>query len=81
MVFTSGNIEFSQTNPEKAFNLFTYCFSESHIRNLFAKIHNRITTIICEIFSKLTIKIPERRHGLVSLLLTLNIFHTFSSYH
>ena len=32
----------------------------------------------CKIYSKLTIKTPERRHdvGLVSLSLTLNRFHT-----
>ena len=38
------------------------------------KVNNRNTRTMCEICSKLTIKTPERR--LVSLLLTLNIFHT-----
>ena len=42
------------------------------------KAKNRNTRTRCEICSKLTIKTLERRHGvvLVSLLLTLNIFHT-----
>ena len=42
------------------------------------KVNNRNTRKRCEICSKLTIKIPERRQWrlLVSLLLTLNIFHT-----
>ena len=42
------------------------------------KANNRNTKTRCEICSKLTIKTPERRHGvvLVSLLSTLNIFHT-----
>ena len=38
------------------------------------KVNNRNTRTRCEICSKLTIKKPER--CLVSLLLTLNIFHT-----
>ena len=37
MVFTSGNIEFSQTNPEKSFNLFICCFWKSHSRHLFVQ--------------------------------------------
>ena len=37
------------------------------------KVNNRNGRTRCEIFSKLTIKTPER---LVSLLLTLNLFHT-----
>ena len=42
------------------------------------KVNNRNTRTRFEICLKLTIKIPERRHGifLVSFLLTLNIFHT-----
>ena len=45
------------------------------------KVNNRNTRTRCEMCSKLTIKKPERANGivLVSLLLTLNIFHTFSS--
>ena len=39
------------------------------------KVNNRNTRTRYEICSKLTIKTPERRH-LVSLLITLNIFHT-----
>ena len=38
------------------------------------KVNKRNTRARCEICSKLTIKMPER--VLVSLLLTLNIFHT-----
>ena len=41
------------------------------------KVNNRNTRTWCEICSKLTMKTPERRQA--SLLLTLNIFHTFSS--
>ena len=41
-------------------------------------VNNRNTTQRWEICSKLTIKTLERRH-LVSLLITLNIFHTFFS--
>ena len=47
------------------------------------KNNSRNTRTRCKICSKLTIKTPERRHQngaigvvLVSLLLTLNIFHT-----
>ena len=40
------------------------------------KVNNRNTRTRCEICSKLTIKTPERRQWLASLLLTLNIFHT-----
>ena len=43
-------------------------------RQLLVQVNNRNTRTRCEICSKLTIKTPERR--LVSLLLTLNIFHT-----
>ena len=43
--------------------------------NYMFKVNNRNTRTRYEICSKLTIKIPERRL-LVSLLLTLNIFHT-----
>ena len=39
------------------------------------KVNNRNTRTRCEICSKLTIKIPERRR-LISLLLTLGKFHT-----
>ena len=41
------------------------------------KVNNKNTRKKCEICSKLTIKTPERRIGvvLVSLLVTLNIFH------
>ena len=49
------------------------------------KVNNRNTRKRCEICSKLIIKIPERRHWplsgvfvLVFLMLTLNIFNTFS---
>ena len=43
------------------------------------KVNQRNTSKRCETCSKLTIKTPERRHvTLVFLLLTLNIFHTFS---
>ena len=47
--------------------------------NYMFKISNRNTGKKCEICSKLTIKIPAHAIGvvLVSLLLTLNIFHTF----
>ena len=43
------------------------------------KVNNRKTRKRCEICSKLTMKIPERRPDvvLVFLLLILNIFHTF----
>ena len=42
------------------------------------KVNNRNTRTRCKICPKLTIKTPERHHWcrLVSLLLTLNIFHT-----
>ena len=42
------------------------------------KVNNRNTITRCEICSKLIIKTPEQRQCviLVSLLLTLNIFHT-----
>ena len=41
------------------------------------KVNNRNIRTWCEICSKLTIKTPERHHVvLLSLLLTLNIFHT-----
>ena len=44
------------------------------------KVNNRTTRTSCEICSKLTIKIPEKNGAngvvLVSLLLTLNIFHS-----
>ena len=45
--------------------------------NYMFKVSNRKTITRCEICSKLTMKTPERRHGvvLVSLLLTLNLFH------
>ena len=45
--------------------------------NYMFKVNNWNIRTRCEICSKLTIKIPERRHGvvLVSLLLTFNIFH------
>ena len=54
------------------------------LANIFLfKVNNRNTRKRCEICSKLTIKTPERRDVtgvvLVFLLLTLNIFHTFSS--
>ena len=39
------------------------------------KVNNRNTRTRCEICLNLTIKIPERHHVPVSLLLTLNIFH------
>ena len=42
--------------------------------NYMFKVSNRNTRTRCEICSKLTRKTPERRQ--VSLLLTLNIFHT-----
>ena len=43
------------------------------------KVNNESTRSICEICSKLTIKTPNKVNGaiLVSLLLTLNICHTF----
>ena len=40
------------------------------------KFNKRNTRKMCEVYSKLRIKIPERRH-LVFLLLTLNLIHTF----
>ena len=41
------------------------------------KVNNRNTRTRCEIYSKIKIKRPERRHDmLVSFLLILNIFHT-----
>ena len=46
------------------------------------KVNNRNTKTMCEICSKLTIQTPELRSigvGLMSLLLTLNIFYTCSS--
>ena len=45
--------------------------------NYMFKVDNRNTRTSCVICSKLTIKIPERAIGvgLVSLLLTLNIFY------
>ena len=50
----------------------------SPVGNYMFKVNNRNTRIRCEIYSKLTIKTPERRHDvvLVPLLLTLSIFHT-----
>ena len=46
--------------------------------NYLSKVNNKDTRTMCEICSKLTIKIPEQHHGvaLVSLLLTSNIFNT-----
>ena len=46
------------------------------------KVNNRKNRKRCEICSKLTIKTPEDTIGvvLVSLLLTLNLFHTLSSH-
>ena len=41
--------------------------------NYMFKVGNRNTRTRCEICSRLTIKIPERRHWLVFLLLTLSI--------
>ena len=41
------------------------------------KINNGNTWTTCEVYSKLTVKTRERRHWLVSLLLTLNRFYTF----
>ena len=45
---------------------------------IYFKVNNRNTRTMCEIGSDLTIKTPKRRHDvvLVSLLLTLNKFHT-----
>ena len=42
------------------------------------KVNNRNTRTRCKICSKSTVKNPERRHWrvLVSLMLTLNMFHT-----
>ena len=52
------------TEIKKCFPVGIYAF----------KVNNRNTRTRFEICSKLTIKTSERRH-LVSLLLTLNIFH------
>ena len=41
----------------------------------FLKVKNRNTTTICEIFSKLTIKTPERRHWRRSVIFIVNIEH------
>ena len=49
------------------------------IGNYMFKVKNRNTRTRCKICSKLTIKTPEQRQWSrrdVSLLLTLNIFHT-----
>ena len=47
------------------------------VGNYMFKVNNRNTRTRCGICSKLTIKTPERRQNvLVSLALTLNIFHT-----
>ena len=49
--------------------------------NYIFKVSNRNTRTRCDIYSKLTIKTPERHQNdtigvaLVSLVLTLNIFH------
>ena len=40
------------------------------------KANNRNTRTRCEICSKLTIKLPEQRQWPITLLLTLNMFHT-----
>ena len=45
--------------------------------NYMFKVNNRNTRARCGICSELSIKTPKRRQNvLVSLLLTLNIFHT-----
>ena len=54
----------------------------SPAKNCFLIVTNRNTRKRCDICSKLTIKNAERRHVndvvLMFLLLTLNIFYTFS---
>ena len=59
--------------------LFLSSMLASPAGNYIFKVNNRNTRTRCEICSKLTIKASERRHwvALMSLLLTLNIFHTF----
>ena len=55
----------------------TLCYVKFPVAIYMFKVNNRSTRARCEICSKLTIKTPERRHGviLVSLSLTWNIFH------
>ena len=67
---------------QKAFDAVSY---DIPVDNYMLKASNRNTKTRCEICSKLTIKTPERHQNdaigivLVSLLLTLNIFHISSS--
>ena len=51
-----------------------YSFNVFPVGIYLFKVNNRNIRTRCEICSKLAIKTPEQRH--VSLLLTLNIFHT-----
>ena len=61
------------TSTSSLFDIFIVVIPDG---NYILKVNRKIRTR-CEICSKLTIKIPERRGViLVSLLLTLNIFHT-----
>ena len=57
--------------------IWVYSANVNPTRNYMLKVNDRNTIKRCEICSKLTIKIPERCSiVLVSLLFTLNIFHT-----
>ena len=49
--------EKTQTNPD----LFTQCTVQCKALEHFLKVNNRNTRTRCEIYSKLTIKTPERR--------------------
>ena len=65
----------SWTTKVSKCTMFQYKQSSAGIHLL--KVNNRNTRTRCEIYSKLTIKTPERHHDVVlaSLLLTMNISH------
>ena len=60
----------------KCSNLQSVASGATPAGNYMFKVNNRNTGTRFEICSKLTIKTPQRGVVLVSLLLTLNIFHT-----
>ena len=62
-----------------AFQFFSVVVGISINMYLF-KVNHKSSRKRCEIYLELTIKTLERRQQLVSLLLTLNIFHAFVSH-
>ena len=77
MVFTSGNIEFSQTNPEKSFNLFICCFWKPHSRHLF--IQNPQPNYYNNMWN--LFKVSDRDARKTSWCRVFMYFIPFSSYH